>query len=1616
MIDDAPDSTVPAPAAGAVTVDALCDRLADLTRDDGRLLCDFARVFFHRVPRSLLADRDLETLAALTVGAWEFLREARPDVVNVQVCTPEEEGWSAPVTVIRAEVGDRPFIVDTIREYLAGQQIPIQQYVYPVFRVQRGPGGALTAIGGDESGELEAMVHCEVPRIPDAARREEIGAEIRRRLGDVVAVTDDFRPMLRVLDETVDLVDGYRARLPAREAEFSEIIEFLRWLSRGNFVFLGYREYAIEGSGDDAELAVVTGSGLGILGQPETSAYHSPVRIGDLQRELRARVVGGPVLIVSKANAEATVHRRARMDYVGVKTLDEQGCIVGERRFLGLFTSQAYACDAADIPMLRGKFRRILEGSGARPGSHDFKEIVTILNAMPKEELFEATVEELAAEVDTVLASLFSEDVHVTVRPDVLRGEAAVMVLLPRGKFSAEVRRDIGEALGRRMDGQVRTYYLAMGARDQARLHYYLSVPDGAALPPGHELAHEVAALIRSWEDRLEEELRQLVEGGEAHRLARQYAAAFSAEFRAANSPAAAMHDVLHLEAMQLRGDPVALHLRQPLVGEPAPAGTSVLKLYLRGERLVLSDFMPLLEDTRVRVVEVDTFNVRGSGLPEFMIYSFAVQTHEGEPIPGEVAGVLAEALLAVREGDVAADAFNGLVLTAGLRWRQADVLRTYAGYAFQVGAIPSRVSLARALSSYPEVSRLLVRLFHARLDPARPEKEKAVRTELSAALEGVTSLADDRAIRRIVDLIEATVRTNYFRVGGADPTARSGGVPYLSIKVRCADVDELRKTRLLYEMFVHSSRMEGVHLRGAAVSRGGIRWSDRPDDFRTEVLGLVTTQVVKNAVIVPGGSKGGFITKRSFADREQMGREATEQYRTLIRGMLDVTDNLVDGRVVPPPDVVRHDGDDPYLVVAADKGTAHLSDVANAVAAEYAFWLGDAFASGGSNGYDHKREGITARGAWECVRRHFREMGKDIQETPFTVAGIGDMSGDVFGNGMLLSRRTRLIAAFDHRHVFIDPDPDPEASFAERERMFALPRSSWDDYDRAVLSTGGMIVPRGTKEVTLTPETRLALGLEDDAGPLDGEALIRAVLRAPVELLWNGGIGTYVKDAGETHADAGDTANDPVRVDAQELRCKVVGEGGNLGFTQRARITFALSGGHINTDALDNSAGVDMSDHEVNLKILLGRVVDDGDLTAEARNALLRSMADRVSTLVLRNNVSQSLAVSLDERRSREALGDFAAVIHALERDRLLNREREGIPDADEVNSRAQAGIGLTRPTLAVLLAHAKLYAKAHLLDSAVLDDGATATYLAGYFPEEAVEAAGPERLQAHQLRREIVATEVVNDLVDLMGAAFLHRVARDTGSAIPDVMRAWLIASRIAGADEIREDLAALEGRYKTDVVYRWLLGLSRVLEATTHWLLANAPADAAADVVIEQARPGLATLRGGFSRVVGGEDRTLFLKRLGELQDHGVDRKLGERLITLRFLPQLMEILEVARQAGTDELRAAKAYYAVSERFGTARLREAVRAAVRDNAWDKRFAQTLSGTVERAQRQLVAAVLDRAPNGEMKRALDAVERDRDRAARAYRELITELRAGTCPLSAYALAVHQLTEVARG
>jgi glutamate dehydrogenase len=1615
-------------------VTAVCRELArKVDRAEAPLVTRFAEIFLNKAAPAFLQERNTEQLANITLGVFRFLERSPGDVVSVEVFNPEleNEGWYAPVTVLRTNVSERPFIVDTIREFLRSQDLAIEHYVYPVVSVDR-KDGRVVAVGRAPEGEhRESVIHCELTRVTEADARETLAAEVRRRLQDVVRATDDFKPMLAELARLIDELSELAQELPSRRSELEEIVTFLRWLGDGAFVFLGYRAYDIFEDPETGEPAIIVepGSGLGILRNEANSSFADAVPISELPSGLRERVESGPSLIISKTNAESTVHRRARMDYVGVKKLDSTGAVIGEHRFIGLFTSRTYAEDAEKIPILREKLQWVLQNAGVHEGTHDYKEIITIFNSMPKEELFLTSAAEIGQDVRTVLTSYHTAGVRVTLREDPLQRGVSAMVILPKDKFSGDVRKSIEHALVDAFGGEVLNYHLTLGGGDQARLHFFIGAPqEKLRTVPAARIERTVAELIRSWSDRLREELERSLSPEDARRQAGRYGRAFSPEYRAATDPADAVRDMRVLEAMRADGRDraIAFANQRESVAAPGVENVTELKVFLRGARLILSDFLPILESTGLRVIAVSPFELEYDDRDSAILYIFAVQDSREKQLDlGAAAARLGETILTAWAGDVSCDPLNALVLSAGLHWREVDVLRCYSTYAFQRGAVPSRVALPSALLKYPQIAGILFELFEVKFDPRRSgtvrERQGAaedIRALLQETLRAVTLLADDRALRRLMLLIDATVRTNYYRTGGRTPSRRSGGVPYTSFKFACRQLDSIGRTRLLYEVWVRSSRMEGVHLRGAKVSRGGIRWSDRPDDFRTEVLGLVNTQMVKNAVIVPGGSKGGFITLKAPSAGSSAAEEAKEQYRTLIRGLLDLTDNLdLGGQHIPPEQVICYDDPDPYLVVAADKGTAKFSDVANAVAEEYGFWLGDAFASGGSHGYDHKKVGITARGAWECVRRHFREMGKDIQKEPFTVVGIGDMGGDVFGNGMLLSRRIRLLAAFDHRHVFIDPDPDPELSFRERERLFALPQSSWDDYDRALLSEGGVIVPRGAKEVQLSIQAERALGLPENTPAMDGESLIRAVLCAPAELLWNGGIGTYVKASSEANLDAGDPSNDAVRVSALELRCKVVGEGGNLGLTQPARIEYAGRGGRINTDALDNSGGVDLSDREVNLKILLNPIVRSGRMKLDERNALLRELTGPVASLVVQDNRSQSLAISLDQVRAGEAdsTEDFRDLMTTLERAGSLDRAAEHLPTLEALVERQEQGGGLTRPELCVLLAYSKMSLMSAVLKSPTLtNDPITENYLLGYFPPAAVSVAGREALQNHRLRREIIASQITNDLVDLMGATFVHRLARNTGRAPDEVVRAWLIASRLAGRRSLMQRLATeAQVAAPPQAVYRWLLGLSRVLLRTTRWVLQNVAAEVPAATVIATHFQGLSLLRYRLPEIVQGEDRRTFEQLVREIKEVGADDDVARELITLRFLDQLLEILRVARETDSDPVDTARAFYRTSDVLRVPWLRQAIMVATHKGRWEQRAAQSLGDDLTRAHHNVVARIMRSRTSGtDIDRVTDGLMRARERELARFRELLEEIQQEpTVSLAGLTVAVREIT-----
>jgi glutamate dehydrogenase len=1594
------------------------------------LVVRFAELFLEEATAEFFMERPPETVAALVLSAFRHLQASSPARVDVTVVTPAQEPapWSAPVTVIRTHVAEASFIVGSIREYLHVRQLPVERFLHPVLQVVRAPDGAVVSTGPASAGPpLESLVHCEVPRIDDAAVVEEVRAELCASLEDVVVVTSDFVAMVAALDAAAASLDGAAALHAARQAEAREVQEFLRWL-RDNFVFLAYCE-------TEATAAADAGGGaepahLGLARQP---AWSKRIRRATARPPAPPAVVSGAdgetvqrwpprLLVVTQTDAESTVHRRERMHDIALRTVDAEDRIIGERHFLGLFRARAYHEEADHIPILRHKLGLILERAGWRADSHNYREAVKIFNAMPKEELFPARAVDLGRQIEAILAQYYTREVKVMLRPDPTESTVSVMVIMPRDRYSGRARRGIQSELIRQLDATLLNTNLVMGGGEQARLHFQLAAPAERIRSVGPEqLELRVRTLIQTWTDVLETRLARSHSADDARRLAHRWGAAFSPEYQAATEPEQAVADIAAIEAMEADGRRV--HLR---LSNPEPAGgerVTLLTVYIRGTRLVLSDVMPGLENAGLRVLSMSPFEATEDAATTF-IYVFAVQDAARLPLDLDARGaVLAEALLAVGAGETTNDALNELVLHAGLAWREVDVLRLYCEYAFQLGLAPARLALTGALRAHPQAARLLFSVFSRKFDPAfassggrRQAGVDALRTAFLAALETVTSLAHDRALRNLLALVDATVRTNYFLHGGARPNRRSGGVPYIAIKVLNERLQAVVPSRLCAEVWVQSARMAGVHLRGGPVSRGGLRHSDRPDDLRTEVLGLVRTQSVKNCVIVPAGSKGGFVTRRHLPAPEQAAADVAAQYRTLIRGLLDVTDNLTDRGVVRPESLVVEDGADAYLVVAADKGTARFSDVANEVAAEYSFWLGDAFASGGSNGYNHKEVGITARGGWVCVRRHFRELGRDIQTEPFTVAGIGDMSGDVFGNGMLLSPEIRLVAAFDHRHIFVDPTPDAAATFAERQRLFELGRSSWDDFDTHLLSDGGFIVPRGIKSIELAPAAAAALGIPEDQRHMDGETLVRAILRAPVDLLWNGGIGTYVKSTTERHADAGDSANDAVRIDATELRCRVLGEGGNLGLTQRARVQFALNGGRCNTDAIDNAGGVDMSDREVNLKILLNAAVTEGRLDAEGRNQLLHALTGAVTDEVLDDNRSQSLAISLDMLRAGEGFEDFHGFMVALERKGAMDRMREALPTLEDLRDRQAAGTSLARPELAVLLAYAKLTVKPPIIAHGLLDDPAMNAYLGAYFPARAVDAAGPAALTGHTLRREIIATQLANDMVDLMGVTFVHRVMRDTGHGEADVARAWYIASRLSGAPDLRAQLALLEDRLESDVVYRWLLGLGRVLERTTRWILANVNDTTAIDDIIAQYLDGLRELRGGFGAIVSGADRALFESRVAEASVLTEREDVAASIVTLRFFDQLMEILTVAAATGRSAVRVGRAYYLASELLGVPQLREAIFNAAGDSRWEQRVAQALDEDLGRAHRAWTTAVATAGRDDEpVDDLLASVAARHAPVLDAFRALLADIALDERPsLAALTIAVRELEDVA--
>ncbi len=1549
----------------------------------------FAKGLLGKSDPAFFDEFDDETLYAMTLDAFGWFEErdldapdppvaAERDVpgVAVEVFDPSypADGWEAPYTVLRLALEDRPFIVDSVRAELRRHGFVLGHLLHPIYSVRRGDDGAIEAISeqrdGTAGGHREAFEMYFVERLsPD--EREALAADVERVLGDVLLATGDYDRLRAKAHEVADYLRDLRAQSAqgfqrGLGEELEEYARFVEWLDDDNFVFLGYREYDIHERDDARFLQLTPGSGLGILRKTHESAYREPVPLDDIPDGLRERVTGGRVFVMTKTNAEATVHRPARMDYLGVKKVAEGWKIAGERRFVGLFTSKALSTSIDETPILRRKLEQVLERDEAIPESHDYKQIVAIFNSMPRGELFWADSQTLHKEIRTIMELEQERGVRLTLRRDPLARGLAAMVIMPRERFNSEVRRAIQSYLADELRADHVDYQLAMGEDEsQVRFHFFFTTDLPIDELDARELEREIAEFTRSWSDRVEDRLVQ--DHGETvgRRLARRYVAAFDERYRADVGPGSAVRDIDNLE--QLEGRDFRVDLLSPVEGGPIQ-----LKIYHRRGTLVLSEVLPRLENLGFRVLEqipypLDLREVEGGGSDAggdaeggaanspLGIDLFRVTGAGGVAIDvrrdrDRLVGAL-ERMLA---GDTENDWLNRLVLLAGLTDREVALLRTYQMYFGQLNAVTSRRFITDTLLSHPSMAAALVGYFRARFDPELGPADDAGRAEavdeaeraVLDGLEKVASLPADSTLRGLLDLMKATVRSNYF-----------GDSRVLAIKIDSGRVASMPDPRPLYEIGVLGPRVEGTHLRGGRVARGGIRWSDRPDDFRTEILGLMKTQMTKNAVIVPVGSKGGFIVKDAPEERDALREYVANCYQAYIRALLEITDNRVGDHVEHPDGMVIYDDPDPYLVVAADKGTATFSDLANEISAERGFWLGDAFASGGSHGYDHKAEGITANGAWECVSRHFREMGVDVHQDPVTAVGIGDMSGDVFGNGMLYTRTLRLRAAFNHRHIFLDPDPDPEASYDERARLFALPRSSWTDYDASLLSEGGGIHERGAKKIQLTPQVRAMLGVDDEA--LAGQDLVRAVLRMEVDLLWNGGIGTYVKSREERHADVGDSANDAVRVDAADLRAKVVGEGGNLGFTQLGRIEFAQGGGRINTDAIDNSGGVDMSDHEVNIKIALQPLVTRGEMTMVQRNRLLESMTDDVSSHVLRDNAMQSLALSLAERRGSRDFPLFASLQEYLTERGGLDPDVEFLPTRRELDLRRRSGSGYTRPELAILMAYVKMGLYRRLLDTDFPDEPYFRHYLRGYFPDELVEAHA-DAVEEHPLKREITATQFTNRVVDILGATFVHRSLRDTGATPVEVVRSALIAFEVLDMPDVLARI--LDDALPTEGQYEALDALVRAVESLVQWMLLNALGSADVETFVDTYSAPLAVLLSQVRDFVPEPEKRRYDDAVERFASAGLNDALAAEVASFDYVTTSMGIVDVAREQEVELEFAARRFYLLGERMALGWLRDEMNVLVSDNRWERIALAGLIMDLRRAQRNMTARFVAR------------------------------------------------------
>ena len=1522
----------------------------------------FLRQYFLGVGEEDLAQRQAGNLAAVALRHLEMgsraraVGEARVEVFNPD---PARDGFDSPHTIVLVVTDDMPFLVDSLNVVFHQAEVAVHLIVHPVLAVRRDGRGRLQSIETESQNDTraESWQLFKVDRQTQPEQLAKLREKIEAALTDVRLAVSDWGAMRKRMRTLINELQSNPPPLPTDEVV--EARHLLDWMEGRHFVFLGYRYYRLERGASEDKLVPEARTGLGILRGGRGNAGHSMTLRGEIRTRARER----ELLILTKANSIATVHRATYLDYVGVNTFGPRGEVSGEHRFLGLWTSTAYHRSPRDIPVLRRKVERVIDHFGLDPQSHDGKAVLNVLDTYPRDELFQAPVEDLIRIARSVVNLYERRTVRLLARRDPYNRFYSCMIYVPRDRYSTDVRQRIEQIVREGFGGHHVETQVQLSDSSHARVHVVVRTDredrrkvDIAAIE------QRVAEATTTWTDRLRAVLSRERSDAAAVNLSSRYRRTFPADYQAVVAPADALEDLDDLEALRSAPRDLRLNLYRPADQD---AGRVHLKIVKHGEPVPISDILPMLENFGLRVIAERPYELAWPEGGEAWIQDFELEHRDRLPIDiARSEAAFKEAFAAAWRGDIENDGFNRLLLASGLLAREIVVLRAYCRYLLQTGVPFSQAYMERTLASNAEVARNLVRLFETQFDPDLKGRSEAKAEKLIAAirsgLDAIKSLDEDRILRGYLTVIRATLRTNFYQ-----PDAAGKPKSYVSFKLDPQKIPELPLPRPKFEIFVYSPRVEGVHLRMGYVARGGLRWSDRREDFRTEILGLMKAQNVKNTVIVPVGAKGGFVPKRPplGGTREEIAADGVACYQTFIRALLDVTDNIVNGKIVPPTRVVRRDTDDAYLVVAADKGTATFSDIANAISIEYGFWMGDAFASGGSAGYDHKKMGITARGAWECVKRLFREISVDTQVQDFTCAGIGDMAGDVFGNGMLLSKHIRLQAAFNHIHIFLDPAPDAAASFRERERLFNLPRSTWDDYDKKLISKGGGVYSRSAKSITLSPAAQSMLGL--DSATVPPNDVIRAILRMPVDLLWNGGIGTYVKASDESNTQVGDRTNDAVRVNGEEVRAKVIGEGGNLGLSQRGRVEYALAGGRVNTDFIDNSAGVNTSDVEVNIKILLNPMVEAGRLTRGDRNRLLARMTKEVAALVLRNNYLQSLAISTLELQSATRLSEYQHLIRSLERTGELNRALEFLPADDEFAERRKAGVGLTRPELAIVLAYSKIWLSNHLLASDVPEDPYLSSELDRYFPDPVAERF-PKAIRRHRLRREIIATATTNSLVNRMGPTFMARAQEETGCGPAEIARAYTAAREIFEMRKLWAQIEALDNRITAKLQYEMMYQTSRLLRHVTYWLLARLKGGLQVDQAVATFRRGVEELESDIETVLVGTERERFEKLRRQHVESGVPVALAQRIASLETLNAAPDIVQLAAQGRTKVTEVACIYFEVGNRIGLDWLREQIERLKVDGPWQAVARSGLRDSALRIHRSVAERVLARRERG--------------------------------------------------